>query len=165
MKDYKLLIALGVIFLSFLTGCAAIKSTVKRINIVNCEYRFAGVSPSLEVAFPLKRSSLDIDLRVGVKNPNETAVTFDRMEYDFYIDKQKIFTGIKDRKVSIEAGKEEIIHLSVNPTYEDLKKGFTKAVEAVRSGGATLKLKGFAFFETPVGRMKFPVKTLKKKIN
>jgi len=147
---------LGLGFLTFsLSGC----STVARaLNIVNPNYSIRDVQPRVAIALPLSASSIDFDFTLGVDNPNSVGLRLDRVDFDLLVNNNPVLNSVSnDPRVEIPARGLGTVHLRTRLGYENARTLFRDIADAVQGNRAKYEIRGNAYYNTPVGQMKFPV--------
>ena len=132
-----------------LTGCAS------ALNIVNPRYSLRGVSPRVNLAIP---PSIDLDLTVGVDNPNPVALRLDRFDFDLFVNNNPIINNVRsDQGVNIPANGIGDVRLNARIGYDNIRTIWNEITQLIQGNRATYQLRGNAYFNTPVGQLRFPV--------
>jgi hypothetical protein len=147
------------VLLSFLTlavsGCS---SVARALDIQNPRYTFRNIRPNIRFALPLSASTLDLDFTLGVENPNGVGLRMDRVDFDLLIDDTPVLTSMsRDPRVSIPANGYGDVHLATRIGYESLRTMARSVFDAVQGNRARYALRGTAYYDTPVGQLRFPV--------
>lgn len=146
-------LALGALSLT-LTGC----STVGRaLNIVNPRYSIRNVRPRVDIALPLSASSIDFDLDLGVDNPNSVGLNLSAVDFNLLVNDNPILNGVSNERVSIPARGFGNVHLRSRVGYDNLRSLFREVADVIQGNRARYSVRGNAYYDTPIGRMKFPV--------
>jgi LEA14-like dessication related protein len=146
-------IAAGVALL-FLSGCAAVKSA---LDIENPRYSIREIRPRIDVAIPLSASSIDIDFAIEVDNPNRVGLRLDQIDFDLFINDSRILDSISEQNINIPANGRGDVRLRTRIGYQNIRSLWTEIVDVVRGERARYEIRGNAWYNTPVGRLKFPV--------
>lgn len=139
---------LSAVTLTF-TGCAS------ALNIVNPRYSIRGVTPRVNLALP---PSINLDFVVAVDNPNPVSLRLDSFDFDLLINNNPVLTGVRSNQgVNIPAKGIGDIRLNAYVGYDNIRTLFREIVEIVQGNRATYQLRGNAYYNTPVGQLRFPV--------
>jgi len=148
-----LCIALSVACIT-LTGCS---SVARALNIVNPSYSIRDVRPRVALALPLRASTIDLDFDLGVDNPNSVGLTLDSVDFDLLVNNNHLLNSVSNQGVRIPANGYGEVHLRTRVGYENIREIFQQVADEIQGNRARYELRGNAYFNTPVGRMKFPV--------
>lgn len=146
-------IAAGMAML-FLSGCAAIQGA---LNIENPRYAIRDIRPSVDIAIPLSASSIDIDFALEVDNPNRVGLRLDQLDFNLFINDTRVLDSISQQDIRIPANGRGDVHLRTRIGYNNIRSIWSEMVDIVRGQRARYELRGNAYYDTPVGRLKFPV--------
>lgn len=144
-----LCLALAVLTLST-SGC----STLANLNIINPSYSITDVRPYVNLALP---PSMDFDFTVGVDNPNPVGLRLDRFDFNIFVNDNPVATGFNSERIAIPARGVGDIHLRTHVTYNEIKTIFREVADLVQGNRASYAIRGNAAYDTPVGRLTFPV--------
>jgi len=148
-----LCVAAGVAVL-MVSGC----STVARaLNIENPRYSIRNVRPRVDIALPLSASSIDIDFNVEVDNPNDVGLRLDHIDFDLFINDSRILDSVSQQNIRIPANGRGDVALRTRIGYSNIRGIWNEVVDVVRGERARYEIRGNAYYDTPVGTMKFPV--------
>lgn len=143
-------VALGVCAI-VLSGCNSLGS----LNIINPTYSLRNVSPRVNFGIP---PSMDFDFTVGVDNPNPVALRLDRFDFDLLINNNPVLNNVRsDQGIHIPARGIGDVHLTSHVTYDNIRSIFQEIQNVVQGNRATYAIRGNAYYDTPAGRMQFPV--------
>lgn len=147
---------LGLAFVTLaLSGCG---SVAKALNIVNPRYSIRDVQPRVALALPLSASSIDFDFTLGVDNPNSVGLRLDRVDFDLLVNDNPVLNSVSnDPRVEIPARGLGTIHLRTRLGYENARTLFRDIADAVQGNRARYQIRGNAYYDTPLGQMRFPV--------
>ncbi len=138
-------------FLIVLSGC----NSLANLNIVNPTYSLREIRPRLNLAVP---PSMDFDFTVGVDNPNSVALRLDRLDFDLLINDNPVLNNVRsDQGVHIPARGLGDVHLTTHVTYDNIRSIYREIADVVQGNRARYAIRGNAYYETPVGQMRFPV--------
>ena len=137
----------------FFGSCAEL---AQRLGIVNCNYAFNDISP-VQVGL----TSMDLKLSIQVDNPNPAAVILDQLGFDFFVNENRIFQGLMEERMEIPSRGSSILDHIITLSYLDVGAAI---VEAIKEKKASYRLTGKAYYNTPLGRLEFPVDIVKGKI-
>lgn len=158
-----------LVYASLLTGlCLALAavtvtlsscSTVGRaLNIVNPSYSIRDVRPRVAVALPLSASSIDLEFDVGVDNPNSVGIRLDRLDFDVLINDNPVVNRVvSDQGIHIPARSEGNVHLRTRVSYDNIRSIWREVSDVIAGNRARYQIRGNAYYDTPVGQMRFPV--------
>jgi LEA14-like dessication related protein len=134
-----------------LSGC----SSLGNVNIVNPTYSLRDIRPRVNLALP---PSMDFDFTVGVDNPNPVALRLDRFDFDLLINDNPVLRNVRSNQgVLIPARGVGEVYLTSHVTYDDLRNIYRQVQDIVQGNRARYQLRGDAYYNTPVGPMRFPV--------
>lgn len=147
---------LGLAFVSFsLSGC---NSVARALNIVNPSYSIRDVRPRVAIALPLSASSIDFDFTLGVDNPNSVGLRLDHVDFDLLVNENPVLNSVSnDPRVEIPARGLGTVHLRTRLGYDNVRTIFRDIADAVQGNRAKYEIRGNAYYNTPLGQMKFPV--------
>jgi len=137
-----------------LTGCAGLRST---LNIENPRYSLRNIRPRVDVALPLSASSIDIDFDIEVDNPNDVGLRLDQIDFNLFINDAHILDSVSQQGLRIPANGRGDVQLRTRIGYQNLRSLWNEIVDVIRGDRARYELRGNAYYQTPVGRLKFPV--------
>ena len=147
-------LCIGLAVMSVLvSGC----QTLRNLNIQNPRYTIRDIRPRVDVAIPLSASSIDFDFTVGIDNPNPVGIKLDRLDFDLFINDSRILDSVSEQRIDIPANRYGEIRLRTRVGYSNLRNLFNEIVDVVRGNRARYEIRGNAYYDTPVGRLKFPV--------
>ncbi len=145
-----LCVGLAALTLS-LSGC----SSLGNVNIVNPSYSLRDIRPRVNLALPL---SMDFDFTVGIDNPNPVELRLDRFDFDFFINDNPVLRNVRSNQgVRIPARGVGDVYLTSHVTYDDLRNIYRELQDIVEGNRARYQLRGSAYYNTPIGQMRFPV--------
>lgn len=138
-----------------ISGC----STVGRaLDIVNPSYSIRDVRPRVAVALPLSASSIDLEFDVGVDNPNSVGLRLDRLDFDVLVnDNPLVSRVVSDQGIHIPARGEGNVHLRTRVGYDNIRNIWREVSDVINGNRARYQIRGNAYYDTPVGQMRFPV--------
>jgi LEA14-like dessication related protein len=145
----RTLIYVSTLFL--LSGC----NTLANLNILNPTYSIRGVQPRVNFGIP---PTMDFDFTVGVDNPNPVALRLDHFNFDLLINNNRVLNNVRsDQGIQIPARGVGDVHLTTHVSYNDIRTIFNELANIVQGNRASYAIQGNAFYDTPVGRLQFPV--------
>jgi LEA14-like dessication related protein len=149
-----LCLALAALTLT-VSGC----STVQRaLNIVNPSYSIRDVRPRVAVALPLSASSIDLEFDVGVDNPNDVGIRLDRLDFDVLINDNPVVSRVvSDQGIQIPARGIGNVHLRTRVDYNNIRTIWREVSDVIAGNKARYQIRGNAYYNTPIGQMRFPV--------
>jgi LEA14-like dessication related protein len=134
-----------------LSGC----SSLGNLNIVNPSYSLREVRPRVNLALP---PSIDFDFTVGIDNPNTVALRLDRFDFDLLINNNPVLRNVRsDQGVHVPARGIGDVHLTSRVNYDDIRTIYREVADVVQGNRARSEIRGNAYYNTPIGPMRFPV--------
>jgi LEA14-like dessication related protein len=134
-----------------LSGC----SSLANLHIINPSYSLRAVQPRVNVAIP---PSIDFDFTVGVDNPNTVALRLDHFDFDLIVNNSPLLRNVRsDQGIHIPARGTGDVHLTTHVNYNDIRNIFREVADLVQGNRATYAIQGNAYYDTPIGQMRFPV--------
>jgi len=140
--------------LLLLTGCAAVQQA---LNIENPRYSIRGIRPRVDIALPLSASSIDIDFNLEVDNPNSVGLRLDQLDFNLFINDQRVLDSVSQQDLRIPANGIGAVELRTRIGYQNVRSIWNEVVDIVQGERARYELRGNAYYDTPVGRLRFPV--------
>jgi len=137
-----------------LSGCAAIGSA---LNIQNPRYSLRDIRPRVDIAIPLSASSIDIDFNLEVDNPNSVGLALSQLDFNLFINDTRVLDSTSREQFRIPANGVGNVQLQTRIGYQNVRNLWNELVDIVRGERARYELRGTAHYDTPVGRLKFPV--------
>lgn len=142
--------ALALLF----TSCSSLQSA---LNIENPRYSIRDIRPSVDIAIPLSASSIDVDFALEVDNPNSVGLRLDQVDFNLFINDSHVLDAISQQDLRIPANGKGDVQLKTRIGYQNLRSLWDQVVGIARGQRARYELRGNAYYETPLGRLKFPV--------
>jgi LEA14-like dessication related protein len=136
------------------SGCSTLKSA---LNIENPRYALRDIHPRIDVAIPLSASSIDIDFDLEVDNPNSVGLRLDQVDFNLFINDSRILDSTSRQNISIPANGMGAVQLRTRIGYSNIRSMWGEITNIIRGNRARYELRGNAYYNTPVGRLKFPV--------
>jgi LEA14-like dessication related protein len=140
-----------------LTSCSTIGAA---LNLENPRYTIRDIRPSLDIAIPLSASSIDIDFALEVDNPNDVGLRLDQVDFNLFINDSQVLDTISRQDLRIPAKGRGDVQLRTRIGYQNVRTMWDQIVNIVRGERARYEIRGNAYYDTPLGRLKFPVKVL-----
>lgn len=137
-----------------LSGCAAVQHA---LNIENPRYSIRDIRPRVDIALPLSASSIDIDFALEVDNPNSVGLRLDQIDFNLFINDTRVLDSVSQQDIRIPANGRGDVSLRTRIGYQNLRSLWTEIVNVVQGNRARYELRGNAYYDTPLGRLKFPV--------
>lgn len=148
-------------FLSIAAGMALMLSSCstlqKALNIENPRYSLRNIRPRVDIALPLSASSIDIDFDLEVDNPNSVGLRLDQVDFNLFINDSRVLDSISQQNINIPANGRGDVQLRTRIGYQQVRSLWNEIVDVVRGERARYEIRGNAYYQTPVGRLKFPV--------
>jgi LEA14-like dessication related protein len=136
------------------TRCAAVQSA---LNIENPQYAIRDIRPSIDIAIPLSASSIDVDFALEVDNPNSVGLRLDQLDFNLYINDSRVLDSISQQDIRIPANGKGDVQLKTRIGYQNIRSMWDELVNIIRGQRARYEIRGNAYYETPLGRLRFPV--------
>ena len=136
-----------------LTSC----STLKNLNIENPRYSIRDIRPRVDVALPLSASSIDIDFNIEVDNPNSVGLRLDQIDFNLLINERQVLDTISQHDIRIPANGRNNVALSTRIDYNSVRTLWSELTGIIRGQRARYEIRGDAYYNTPIGRMTFPL--------
>jgi LEA14-like dessication related protein len=150
-------LCLGLSILTLaLSGCSALAYR----HLEKPAYRLVDVAAKVNASLP---PSIDLDLTIGVDNPNPVALRLDAFDFVLFANEQRIANGATVDRVAIPPNGSGDVRLRAHLSYSSLKTIYRQVVDIVQGGHAHYTLEGNATFDTPLGQRTYPVKVGKHK--
>lgn len=143
-----LLSALAVVLV---TGCSAL------LDLQEPDYQLRTITTTPRIAIPLRDSAIDFDFLIEVSNPNSIALTLDGLEVDLFLNGEQVTRSVTSQNLRIPANGVADARLRTSLDYDSVRSLFSQIVASVESRQASYELRGKAWFQTPVGRLSFPI--------
>ncbi|HET7435388.1 MAG TPA: LEA type 2 family protein [Thermoanaerobaculia bacterium] len=139
---------------SLLSSCSTVQ---KVLHIENPRYSIRNIRPRVDIALPLSASSIDFDFTLGVDNPNSVALRLDRIDFNLFLNENHILDSVSDQGINIPARGIGDVHLTTRVGYQNIRNIFSEVASLIQGNRARYELRGNAYYNTPLGTMKFPV--------
>ena len=125
------------------------------VNIVNPSYSLRDVQPRVNLGMP---PSIDFQFVVGVDNPNSVALRLDHLDFDLLIDNDVVLNNVRsDQGIHIPARGFGEVNLTTHVTYNNIQSIYDHIVDVVQGNRANYTIRGNAYYDTPVGTLRFPI--------
>ena len=146
---------MAVVAVFLLSGCAAVQSA---LNIENPRYSLRDIRPRLDIAIPLSASSIDIDFNLEVENPNSVGLRLDQVDFNLFINDNRVLDSTSAQDIRIPPNGIGDVQLRTRIGYQNVRSLWNEMVDIVSGRQrAKYELRGNAYYDTPLGRLKFPV--------
>ncbi|HEX6158859.1 MAG TPA: LEA type 2 family protein [Thermoanaerobaculia bacterium] len=137
------------------TGCSALQSA---LNIENPRYSIRDIRPRVAVAIPLSASSIDVDFALEVDNPNRVGLNLDEINFNLFINDSRVLESVRSQQgVRIPANGRGDVQLRTRIGYDNIRSLWNEMVNVIQGNRARYELRGDAYYDTPAGRLRFPV--------
>ena len=141
--------------LLLLPGCAAVQSA---LDIQNPRYSIRDIRPRVDIAIPLSASSIDIDFALEVDNPNRVGLRLDAIDFNLFINGSRVLDSVSQQNINIPANGRGDVALRTRIGYQNIRSLWTEVVDIVSGRQrAKYELRGNAHYNTPIGKLTFPV--------
>ncbi|HWS73085.1 MAG TPA: LEA type 2 family protein [Thermoanaerobaculia bacterium] len=137
-----------------LTGCSSI---ARGLNIVNPSYSIRDIRPRVAIALPLSASTIDFDFNLGVDNPNSVGLRLSGVDFDLLVNGNQLVRSSSVDSVQIPARGLGLVRLRTSVGYNQIRSIFTQVADLIQGNRAQYQVRGNAYYDTPVGRLTFPV--------
>lgn len=138
----------------FLSGCAAVQSA---LDIENPRYAIRDVRPRVDIALPLSASSIDLDFALEVDNPNRVGLRLDQIDFNLFINDTRVLDSMSQQDIRIPANGIGNVQLRTRIDYQNVRSIWGEVVNMIQGNRARYEIRGNAYYDTPVGRLKFPL--------
>jgi len=138
------------LFTMSLSGCAALQN----LHIENPSYSIVDVTPHVNLSIP---PSMDFDFTVGVDNPNPVNLALDHFDFNLFVNRNQVANGTTWDRINIPARGTGDVRLRTHVSYNNVKTIFKQIADVVQGNRASYEIRGTAAYDTPVGRLNFPV--------
>jgi LEA14-like dessication related protein len=134
-----------------LSGC----NSLANLNIVNPSYSIRDVRPRVNLGIP---PSIDFDLVIGVDNPNPVALRLDRFDFDLLVNNNPVLRNVQSNQgIQIPARGIGDVRLTSRVSYNDIRNIYEEIQNVIQGNRARYEIRGNAYYNTPIGQMRFPV--------
>jgi len=137
-----------------LSGCSTVASA---LNIVNPTYSLKNIQPHIAIGLPLSTSAIDLDFDLGVDNQNSVGLKMAGLNFDVLVNGNRLLTSQSSNGVNIPANGYGAVHLRSRVGYNEIRSIWGQIVDVIQGNRANYEVRGTASYDTPVGRMNFPV--------
>lgn len=149
---------LAIVVAAGSTGCQTL------MNIENPEYTFRDIRPRVSVAIPFSASTVDVDFNVEVRNPNSVGLNLDQIDFDLLINNERVLTSVSNQNVRIPANGTGTVELRTRFGYDNARTVFRELIDWVQGDRANYELRGKVYYDTPMGRMQFPLTVYRRSV-
>jgi len=94
-----------------------------------------------------------LDIRLRMYNPNTITATLDRANYDLYGNNNHLGNGVIPQRIDIPAGSSRTVTTDFSLSYGG---GAPVIWSALREGRVSWRIRGTAYFDTPLGTISVP---------
>ena len=147
-------VCLALAAMTLLAGCGSVAGA---LNIVDPKFSIRDIRPRLDIALPLSQSSIDFDFTIGVDNPNRVGLRLDEIDFSLFANGQRLIDSVSNQRISIPANGYSDVRLTARVGYNQIRNLWGEISNAIQGNRARYEVRGNAWFNTPVGRMRFPV--------
>ena len=98
-----------------------------------------------------------IDFALEVDNPNSVGLRLDQIDFNLFINNNRVLDSVSQQDLRIPANGRGDVNLRTRIGYQNVRSLWDEIVNVVRGNRAKYELRGNAYYDTPVGRLKFPV--------
>ncbi|HEX7419454.1 MAG TPA: LEA type 2 family protein [Thermoanaerobaculia bacterium] len=148
-----LCVTLAVVTLS-LSGC---NTASRAMNIQNPSYSIRDVQPHIRIALPLQDSSIDFDFLLGIDNPNSVGLNLARLDFGILVNGYRLIDSVSSDRISIPARGANDVRLRARVGYQQIPNLWQQIVGVINGQRANYQVQGNAYYDTPLGQMRFPV--------
>jgi len=137
------------------SGCAAVQSA---LDIQNPRYAIRDVQPRIDIALPLSASTIDLNFDLEVDNPNGVGLRLDQIDFNLLINGTQVLDSVRSQQgLRIPANGVGNVRLQTRIGYNNIRSLWGEMVDVIRGERAQYEIRGNAYYDTPVGRLKFPL--------
>lgn len=140
--------------LSLLAGCSAAQ---QNLNIQNPRYTISDLRARPSIAIPLDQSSIDFDFVIGVDNPNSVGLNLNRLDFSIFVNDNRLLDSVSNQRVTIPARGLGEIRLTSRVPYRNISNIYREIADVIQGNRARYEVRGNAYYQTPVGELRFPV--------
>ena len=94
---------------------------------------------------------------IGVDNPNRISLPVTRLEFDLFADDTHLVSAVSRDRVTIPARGYGEVPVRARVGYTELHDVWNTVVDLITGNRAHYRLAGNAYYDTPIGTMRFPV--------
>jgi LEA14-like dessication related protein len=138
-----------------LGGCGLVTAVAERQALTRAEFSFK-TAEFTHLGVPVidadPRAELNVTL--GVKNPNPIAAALDRVDYEVVVQETVVGRGALSRDFRVEAGKSRDLVLPVTVRYAGLA---APVLDALLERRIAVAIRGTSHLTTPIGTLAFPL--------
>jgi LEA14-like dessication related protein len=147
-------IVAGVATALLFSSCSSVQ---RALNIQNPSYSIRDIRPRVDVALPLSASTIDLDFAVDVTNPNKVGLRLDGIDFDLLVNDAHVLNSVSTQNIQIPANGHGTMQLQTRIGYNNIRSMWSEMVNVIQGNRARYELRGNAHYDTPLGRMTFPV--------
>ena len=136
------------------TGCSTL---LRAADIVNPTYSIRDLRPHVDIAIPLSASSIDFNFLLGVDNPNRISLPVSHLDFDLFANDTHLISALSRDRVVIPAHGYGEVPLRARVGYSEIRDVWGTVVDLITGNRARYRLQGNAYYDTPVGELRFPV--------
>ncbi|HUJ14914.1 MAG TPA: LEA type 2 family protein [Thermoanaerobaculia bacterium] len=137
--------------LVLLSGC----NTLANLHIMNPSYSLRSVTPHLNAGIP---PSVDLDFVVNVYNPNRVVLRLDSIDFDLFVNNDPVMHNVHSvQAFQIPPRADSDVHLATHLTYDSIRAIYNEVLSMIQGNRATVGIQGNAYYDTPIGQLRFPV--------
>jgi LEA14-like dessication related protein len=136
------------------TGCSTL---LRAADIVNPTYSIRDIRPHVAIGIPLSASSIDFSFNLGVDNPNRISLPVAHLDFDLFANETHLITASSRDRVTIPARGYGEVPLRARVGYNEIRDVWGTVVNLITGNRANYHLQGNAYYDTPVGELRFPV--------
>ena len=138
-----------------LSGCAAVQSA---LDIQNPRYAIRDVQPRIDIAIPLSASTIDLNFDLEVDNPNGVGLRLDEIDFNLLVNGTQVLDSVRSQQgLRIPANGVGNVRLQTRIGYNNIRSLWGEMVDVIRGERAQYEIRGNAYYDTPVGRLRFPL--------
>ena len=90
-------------------------------------------------------------------NPNPVGIRLDEIDFNLFINDTRVLDSVSRHDIRIPANGTGDVALRTRIGYSNIRSIWSEIVDVVRGRRARYEIRGNAYYDTPVGRLKFPV--------
>ena len=127
----------------------------RTVDVVNPSYSLRSVTPHVILGIP---PAADLDFTIGVDNPNSVALRLDHFDFDLLINDRPMLTNVRsDQGIHIPPRGYSEVHMLAHVNFANMQAIYHEIVGYIQGNSASYQIRGNAYYDTPIGTMRFPV--------
>ena len=87
----------------------------------------------------------------------DEAAVFIGVDFNLFVNDSRILDSVSRQGINIPANGSGDVHLRARVGYESIRSLFREVADLIQGNRARYEIRGNAYYDTPVGTLKFPV--------